>query len=972
MIKFNSVEPTIFFTEKDGKLHQMINVRLESKIELSSVMIEIDLGQPISCIIQEVKRGEHLYQIYIPDIRERTCISFSINIDGKIIDRLTAEWRPSKHWEIYMVPIAHHDLGYTDTIEGVLKKYHRIFHDVLRFCEETDDFPEEAKFRYMVEESWSIQHFVENSSEGVLEKLGRYIREGRIEIPALFGNEISVICSHEELVRLMYPSFQIAKRFGASIRSASITDVPGLSWGIPTVLAGAGIRYFFAGLPTYFEWGRNDIHTFWDESAVLRPHGRPDAFYWKGPDGNSVLVFYQGGYGCWSPQSYDEIMEGLSNILTDLERRGYPFSVMRFGGYGCGDNTETNVIVSYLVRDWNGRWAYPKLIVATNSMFFERLEKESNELRTFTGELPDTDYTVGTLSSALETTLNRNTHDKLVSAEKLSAIASLTTGTSYPTDDIRDAYNNMMLYDEHTWGKSYQVGYVQDWAWSEKSRFAYKAAGLAESIMSDAMDAISSSIRLSENRNIIVFNSLSFERTDIVTVPGLFLEGPFEIIDTEAGESVPYQVVEIDSPQSPTPYSAGRYARGLFSKRELFDLTFVAYNVPPMGYKTYRIIPKDKAPVFNSDLSITDELIENKFFRISLNPETGMIESIYDKELCIELIDTSAPHKMNQVVVRYVETGSLETYSHSLTRIGKKGPILGSIIMSTRLPGCPQITQEVVLYNDIKRIDFNSRILKDSTPAMEVYIAFPFLISNPNFAFEGTNSIIRPLIDQFPGSNSNYYSVQHWAHVFNEQFGIIFTPIDAHLTEFGGLWPCYVSQAHHGVTPPDFGSPFVTKMDRGYIYSFVIDSNFRTNFKATQQGDVLFRYSMTTHPSNIEGLPRDFGWTVCNPLIANVVNGTGHGNLKERFCFCQLDKRNVMVTAFKKAEDGNGYILRLTEMEGLDTRVSIRFQDIKFEKAFLTDLVENNTGQIAVRDGKINVEVKSFGIVTLRLCGGST
>ena len=85
-------------------------------------------------------------------------------------------------------------------------------------------------------------------------------------------------------------------------------------------------------------------HTFWDEKNILRPHGRPDAFYWKGPDGSKVLVYYQGGYGCWSPKSYDQVMNELPGMLNDMDSRGNPFSVMRYAGYDCADNTRTDII----------------------------------------------------------------------------------------------------------------------------------------------------------------------------------------------------------------------------------------------------------------------------------------------------------------------------------------------------------------------------------------------------------------------------------------------------------------------------------------------------------------------------------------------------------------------------------------------------------------------------------------------------
>lgn len=969
MLIIDYVEPTVFFIGENGVYEQLINVTIDNQSDLDKAILEIKLNNAIQFPIEKLEKGKAKYSFYVPDIREKLRAEFILKSDEKVYDKQIIDWEPRKHWEIYMVPIAHHDLGYTDTIEGVLHKYCMIYEDVLRFCEETEDFPEEAKFRYMVEESWSIQHFINVSSKETRERLAKYIKQGRIEIPAFFGNEITGICSHEELIRLMYPSFRIQREFGAKIRAGNITDVPGLSWGIPTVLSGAGVKYFFAGLPTYFQWGRNDIHTFWDEDSILRSHGRPDAFYWRGPDGGEILVFYQGGYGCWSPHSYQEIMDQLPAMLNDMDKRGCPFSVMRYGGYGCGDNTATDIIVSHLVKEWNSKWAYPKLIVATNSMFFEKLEKQCEGIRTFSGELPHTDYAVGAMSTALETTINRVTHDLLNSAEKLATIAKLIGDYTYPENEIRDAYDNMLLYDEHTWGKAYQVGKVQDWAWSEKSHYSYKAAGLADTILSNSANEIAKLIALeNENRYLTVFNTLSYQRTDLVTLDKFDFNETFDLIDTETGKSVPYQIIELDSPQSPVPHSAGRYARGQFDSNELFSLSFVAENVPPLGYKTYEIIPKGKKNNFPSNLIVSENSLENKFFIVKLNTQTGTIESIYDKQLNKELVDTEAPHQANQLIVRWVKTGEEESPNKAEIRKGKNGPVSASLVISSSAKGCPQLTQEIILYNDIKRIDFANRILKDSTPAMEAYFAFPFKVDMPEFVFEGSNSVIKPLRDQFPGSNSNYYSVQHWADVSDGKTGIILTPIDAHLLEFGGLWKCYVSQAHHGVTPPDFGAPFVTEIDKGYMYSFIIDSNFRTNFQSTQCGDILFRYSLATHRGNWKkGKPKDFGWSVCNPLIPVMLNGRREGKLPKSMSFCQLDKSNILMTALKSAEDNEGFVIRLTETEGVETDVIITLPFVKISKAYLTNLVELDEKEISFNDQKINVKIKPFGIVTIRI-----
>ena len=138
------------------------------------------------------------------------------------------------------------------------------------------------------------------------------------------------------------------------------------------------------------------------------------------------------------------------------------------GGYGCGDNTPPDVRVSHVVREWNSKWAYPRLIVATNSIFFEKLEKQCQDVRTFRGELPHTDYVVGAASTAAETAINRITHDQLHAAEKFATIASALAGAPYPAESIREAYDDVLLYDEHTWGMAHQVGRTQDFDWADE------------------------------------------------------------------------------------------------------------------------------------------------------------------------------------------------------------------------------------------------------------------------------------------------------------------------------------------------------------------------------------------------------------------------------------------------------------------------------------------------------------------------
>jgi alpha-mannosidase len=206
--------------------------------------------------------------------------------------------------------------------------------------------------------------------------------------------------------------------------------------------------------------------------------------------------------------------------------------------------------------------------------------------------------------------------------------------------------------------------------------------------------------------------------------------------------------------------------------------------------------------------------------------------------------------------------------------------------------------------------------------------------------------------------------------VSNRDVGITLSPIESHLLEFGGLWPCYVSQAHHGFTPPGFGREFVTaeQLIKGHMYAFVMDSNFRTNFQPVQQGDMLFRYSLTSHAGpQTNAQCRDFGWSAHNPLIGRLVYGPRDGALGGTMSFCQVDAPNVLLTTIKRAEDGRGMIVRLIETDGKDTATTLTLPHVGISSAWRTSLVEEDQAKLSFTGHSLTVPVRAFGIATLRL-----
>ncbi|MDO9464419.1 MAG: glycoside hydrolase family 38 C-terminal domain-containing protein [bacterium] len=1015
MLNIVSIKPTAFFKRKKDKIVQLVYITIKNTGKRINATLNVKAGSMnIKINFGLIEPKEKTYQIHIPEINKPINAEFIIFVDGKAQDKQSVKWEPQKHWEFYIVHHSHHDLGYTNLPSDTLIEYNNYIDDVLKFCEKTNKFPKESRFKYVFEQAWSVANYVKSRPKYVVSKLIKYIKEGRIEVPVFFANEITQYCSHEELVRLMYPSFKLKQKYEIPIYSGAMCDMQGLSWGIPKVLAGAGIKYFTANLQRWYSYrsdGKKVPIPYWDESKVI-PANIPGIFKWEAQDGSQVIFWYDSGrLGIWSCQ---QLFEVISNKIELLNKQNYPFNIIRYTATGADrDNSPPTMNISRIAKEWNKKWVYPKLIMSTNHDFFNQIEKKYDKnLPVFRGEIPDTDYPIGPLSTAKETGINFITHSLLNQAEKFAAIASIVSNYTYPGKEIEDAYDNTILYDEHTWGLGQVAGPGHDGNWSEKSNYAYRASALAHNILSKSLNKITDEIKIADDGyHINIFNSLSWKRTDlvrmlfcdhtpcesslylkysedksyyspagcraigrpIINLPIELIEKKFKIIDLETKQEVPFQIIKLKSPQDPLPYAAHRYALGEVNPAERFELIFVAENVPPMGYKTYQIMPIKDKQGFSSSICIGKTILENRFFKIKIDTDTGSIMSIYDKELQREIVDKETKHKVNQLIVRYSKTHQENYLKNVKIQEGENGPICGSVRIFGEGVGCPQVSQEILIYDNIKRIDFNNKILKDSTSFLEVYFAFPFHVENPKLKFEGANSVIEPLKDQLPGSNSDYYVMQNWAKVYNRDMSITLSSAESHVIEFGGLWPGYVSYAHHAVTPPGYGHQFKKygEFKKGHMYSYVLSNNFQTNFQPVQVGEILSRYSITSEKNSAGDIKsRNFGWEINNPLKSVCIVGKKEGRLEKNKTFCTIDKPNVSVLTLKRAENnGNDLIVRLIETEGKKCNAKLTLPSISIREAYQSNLVEENEKEIrvGVDKHKVAVTIKPFGIITLRI-----
>jgi len=927
---------------------------------------------PFSC------KEEQKVICHMPEPTEPEVVQGIVVAENEKIE-FSAEIKPVRRYDVCFVPTTHHDLGYTDTIDEVKDLYFQYYKDILDHCDYTDAYPEEAKYRYTIETAWSLMHFLDNCSEEDRNRFVRRAREGRIEVSAFFVQIAESICTGEEFIRLMYPSFALKRKYGIPIETAALTDMPGLSWGLPKVLNGVGINRIFAGFPTYFEWGSATTipgHLFWKEEEIVS--GRPDVFRYQGQDGSEISAYYQGSYGFLYyddyhlPRYYEEIRDKLQDVLQERTAKNTRFNTLRFIVNGTDNYPPLRNICNFVKR-WNEEYASPKLTISTQKMFFDKLYSEPvdfTECKCICGELNHTDYPTAFMTRSYELTVNTETKAQLPALEELSVLAELYAGFKQDEKVMGNLYNDVLLYDEHCYGMNVPFGKQYEYDWNLKSSYALKAASKVQKMMTKANRALFEKLAGEAGEDVIsVFNPLSFEREDVVTVTNYpFTDGKYEAVDRETGEAVPIQLRFLDTDKLAVPFAAHRHSlRTTYHRNFSYEGYFMAKNVPACGYRTYAVRKVEECAVQNVSSDQWNGVLENEFYKIVFDEKLGAPSSIFDKELQKELLCENPDQPFGSVFSRQSKTGEL--YLDTVKDMKKicDGDVSETVLITAVGADVPEIVKEFTLYKGVKKIGYSVRILKTSTPTREIYTCFPFDVEDPKFYYEGSNCLPQAFYDVVPGAQSNQITVQSVAKVQGDDIQIAVSPINSHIMEFGGLWPVAVSQAHHGQHPDDFKRPFITKEDEknGYMYSMLSYNNTITNFSVTQSGEILFSYAFTS------GKPGDdmlsFGAASRQKLVPYITKLDGYGTMPPTLNFCSVDAESVRITTVKKAEDGKGIIVRLEETAGKDCSGVLTVNLNNISRVYSTNLAEENRDLIFKGKGIISFDIKAYGLLTFRV-----
>ena len=366
-------------------------------------------------------------------------------------------------------------------------------------CRKTADYPPGARFKWNAEVLWAVDSYLRKAPPEKQQRLIDAIRAGQVGLDALYGNELTGLCRPEELLRLMQWGDAIGRRCGVKVESAMISDVPGYTWGIVPAMAQAGVKYFSIG-PNYVRPHRPD-HDRLGRQAVLLARPRRPA---QGPLLGSVH-----GLCAWAihrqykldqrlagaPRATGEERLSLRHRAIALERRRRQRPA-RCDAARRGEELEREARLSQAGH----RHHQPRCSASSRSATPTRFPVVSGD---FTPYWED-----GAGSSARETAINRTAAERLVQAETLSAMLD---PQQYPAEQFSDAWRNVILYDEHTWGAYNSITepdkpFVKD-QWKIKQAFALDGDAQSRKLLATVLARRDRAAR--RPRAVDVFNTSS-------------------------------------------------------------------------------------------------------------------------------------------------------------------------------------------------------------------------------------------------------------------------------------------------------------------------------------------------------------------------------------------------------------------------------------------------------------------------------
>lgn len=767
----------------------------------------------------------------------------------------------NRKWTLYILHHSHTDIGYTDLQEKIV--YNHI--DYIRTVVNTTKEGHKAgtidkNFKWNCETYYCVERFLEEATEEEKQDFYAMIKSNNVGLSATYLNFTDLV-DKKVLNKRTKEMVERFKAQGIDVKVAMNADVNGVSLGTFDVLLDNGVEFLFTNIHTH--------HGMYPLYQNQKP------YYWENKDGKRLLVFSGEHYNLGNalgliynkninfmtenylgknakPKTHLETLkENIVKYLTSVEENSYDYDFIPTCVSGVfSDNAPPNTDIIRTIAAFNEAYSDEiRLEMVTVQEFYDKIKNQVKDAPVYKGDLNDW-WANGVGSTPYAVKHYKEAQRMYHLCERLD-----NHGHASKKELTREAEDNILLYAEHTWGHSATITNPYDTMVQNldirKTSYASKAHEASAKNLNRITHSRGDKLRYYDLNGKIKAINVSDKKGEKVVE--FYIE-----VWKYSGVKV---ICETTGREMTTQMSS--HPRGVLIS---FVDTFEANEE-----KVYRYEEADaKIEVANSRVAyvgserVKDVVnnydtksyklpyqIENDYFKIAYEIGKG-ITSFYNKADNVEMLKEGDArfftpiyentkirtnvYEERRLLGRNIRGLHAKKYIGELVEVKTidNGDIFTTIELIYELEGTYFSSIVIKLYNTLPKLEFKYKIAKTlSTDIESIYL--PLTLNNPDATLyiDKSDAVMRPGIDQIPGTCMEYYLVDNGLVYETKENTILIQTKDAPLIYMGEL-------KHHPILLCD-NKEENNKRD---VYSWIMHNTWETNFKMDLSGITEFCYTL--------------------------------------------------------------------------------------------------------------------------------
>lgn len=712
--------------------------------------------------------------------------------------------------------------------------------------------------------------WIEKMAPDMFAEIQEMVKQGRWEIVGgWFLQPDCNIPSGESFMRHTLISQRYFKeKFGVTATTGYNVDSFGHNAGIPKILRAGGMENYVFMRPSLTEQGRTE-----------------SVFWWESDDGSRVAAFripIRYNLNATSVHQLEQIIDKANAENQDM---------MAFYGVGNhGGGPTIRMLHSFNEMDRK------ELRYETVGAYFDKVRND--DLPTIQGELQHHARGCYSAESSIKKG-NRKCEENLIAAERLCLMANRLTGAKYPAKKLKKAWKNVLFNQFH----DIMGGCCVRTAYQDASYLHGETMSITEQEINVAMQNIAWHIDTLQGETLPSYKYdlhnkgqwAIWEHEVLGTPVVVFNIHPWPVRQTVQVYAYASKMTDDKGKEIPFQLVRGEHTDGT----DKMNSAFIA-EVPAMGYRVYRLFAeKESTESFQSELQATETTLENSLIYLELDKTTGDICKLVDKKNGNTLIDQPCKAIL-------LDETACDTWAHDKKYLGEKcGEFTASKFELTEL-GPVRASIRVTAVHENSSIQRTYTVTAGSDQVqVSARIEFREKHKTLKFTF--------PMAEETVTAQIPFGTVTRQGYTGEESCQKWFAS--------GNL--CVANDCKYGYDTCD-GQMRLTVL-RSAIYADHFAQRDEHNVHM-EQGIHEFTYSLYPACGNSgnerKAAQLNFG-------LRRVMGSFHKGSLPENQGCVSCDCENVMISAIKQGEDGNGTVLRLYELEGKDTAAQITMFDQK-------------------------------------------